>query len=162
MAVHTLQYTVEDEKGDKSTVAINLPDDLTLAQVVEFSDEFAPILDAVTGCVIRSVSLSSGIALPAGLAGAATDGSRVEAGARFIFETENGYTTAVRIPGIPESMIVDGSRLVDQANASVIAFINAMEAGIAVTGGTAEPSDYREDDIVDTLSAVESFQRSRR
>lgn len=157
-----VNFSVIDGKGARSSVQVNLPDGLNLVQVQDFVDDFAPILDAITDGAITGVSVSIAATLPGGLASTPGANSDVEEGARFIFSTENGYSTAVRVPTFPESKISSGSQAVNLADTAVDAFVDAMVAGVTVTAGTAEPSDYRGDDIVGVTSAVESFQRSRR
>lgn len=160
--VSTLNFAIRDGKGAKSTIGIYLPDDQTLVSVQEFVDLFAPIIDDITDGVIDGVSLSVGMVLPAGLAASAGANSDVEEGARFIFASEGGYRTSVRIPTFPETKILAGSRNVSLVDVDVDAFVDAMIDGLLVTAGQAEPSDYRGEDVVSLVSAIESFQRSRR
>lgn len=162
MAVASVNYTIVDGTGRKSSVTVYLPNDLVIGDIQDFSDLMAPIIEDLIDGAITGVTVAIGLTLPVGLNATPGANSDVEEGARFIFASVNGYSTAVRIPTFKEALISPNSKAVDQTEAAVIAFVDAMVDGLAAGLGTAEPTDYRGDDIVGLTSANESFQRTRK
>lgn len=146
-----LNFTVRDSDGDRSTFRVNLPTATAQADVVLFAQALALLADDVIEGVIESIQATLNIALPAGLETTTTN-SDVEHGARFSFQTANGFSTSFRLPTIMDSMLV--GKNVYQADPNMAAFIAGIVTGLE---GVA-PCDSRGEDITGIVSAVESFR----
>jgi len=165
MAVGVL-FTFRDGKGETSSTQVNLPSNTSAADAILFGQQMAGLLDALISGAITRVGIVLDVDISAlGLNTTASGTSDVEEGARFQFRTANGFFTSMRIPTILEGIISSGGNSVNQVDVDVAAFLTAMETGIDLAGvggtGTVAPVDTRNDDIVTTTSAKESFQSSR-
>lgn len=158
MPVVSVLFTIRDAKGARSLVEIYLPGATTIDLAQDFVDAAAPLINALILGAIERVGLCVSGTLPAGLRTTPDVGSDVEEGARFIFNSDGGYTTSVRIPTFDEQFIVDGTTTVDSTAGAVASFVAGMTAGLA----TVQPTDYRGADIESIKSAREDFQRSRK
>lgn len=158
MAIASVIYGVRDGEGKKSHFEINLPDGLTIVEIVDFATGMVPlVLALINGGLVSvglSVNLDDILSVGDDTASASSD---VEEGARFQFETNGGYATSVRLPTFDEAKLVSGTNRVNQVDADVIAFNLAMLTGI---GGTS-PCDKRGDDITGISFEREDFQSSR-
>lgn len=158
MAAITIVYGVKDGKGAISNFQMNVPDSTTLEDAIDFVAGMIPlVLALVTGGLVHigiAVDVSNLLSAGDDTAAATSD---VEEGARFQFITNEGYDTSLRLPTFDESKIVAGTRLVNQADAAVIAFNLAMLTGI----GGVVPTDTRGDDITGIAFEREDFQKSR-
>jgi hypothetical protein len=162
MAVFTVNYSIEDEKGAKSTFAVYLPDSTLWADVLGFAASMAPLLEAMITGAIRGISVTVSVDLPSGLRVAPLATSDVEEGGRFIWASAGGFNTSGRIATFDEAAVVTGTRLIDTTgDADVAAFVSAMTTGLTVNTNLVQPVDYRGADIEALISARESFQRSR-
>jgi len=157
MAVSVL-FTIRDEKGARSLVEIYLPSATTIALAQDFVTAVAPLLEALITGAIERVGICVSGTLPGGLRASPLANSDVEEGARFIFTSAGGYTTSVRIPTFDDTLILEGTNIVDSDAGAVTSFVAGMTAGLA----TVQPTDYRSADITALKSAREDFQRSRK
>lgn len=162
---YAILYSIEDEKGKRSTTEIKLPGATAYDDVRIFAAQMAPLIDAlITGAIVR-IGISDTLDLPGGLAAAPAANSDVEEGGRFQWRTNGGYYTGLRLPTFDEAMINAGSRDVNLADTDVAAFLAAMKDGIDLVSeggsGVIQPSDYRDDDITALEFAREQFQSSR-
>lgn len=161
MAVFTILVTIKDAKNKDSTMEVNLPSTVTLANVSIFAIALAALIEPLIKGQITRVAIA--LNLPAALTGLRTAplaGSDVEEGAKFVFNTTGGFITSTRIPTFDESKIASDSRLVDTSDTDVGAFIVTMTDGLVAAGG-AEPVDKRGADVETLESALEAFQSSR-
>lgn len=156
-----LTYSVQDESGDVATTSVKIPSGFSLAQYTEFGAAFATlvnnvILGKITGAeLVLDVDIA---ALALNLLGGASDVEEIGA---FRFDTAEGRRVVVNIPGLDEDTVTPGTDNLNQSNAGILAFIQAMtSAGITTTGGTIYPCDIGEDDIVTTVSATERARAS--
>ncbi len=158
----TLQFTLVDAKNETSTTEVNIPEQLLFDTVEATGQAFAALIDQLTtGAVTRITALHT-IDLPGGLTPLPDGASDVEEGARFQFKTANGFYTALRLPTFDEGRIVTGTKEVDQVDADVAAFIQAMVDGVSVAAGpTVQPCDKRGEDIAQLTFAREQFVSSR-
>lgn len=150
-------YSIVDAKNETSTMEISLPTATTLADVTDFAQAMAGLLNAVITGAIRRIGVVLSVALPGGLRGGALTGSDVEEGAKFQFLTALGNYTSFRVPTFDEDLIQSNSRAVDIEDAAVAALITAMEDGI----DDVEPCDKREEDVIALSFAREQFLSSR-
>ncbi len=158
----SVNVTIKDAKGHKSTVSVNLPSTLTaLIDIKETATEFARLLSQVIGGTITAVGICLNAPLP-GTLGVGSGDADVEEGAIFIYGTDGGFKTKHRIPTFLESMFLAGSRLVDLTDTDVINLVDFMEDGFTTTSPLlVEPSDTRDDDVLALDTAYELFLSSR-
>lgn len=159
-AVWTIDFSIKDRQNAPSHVMVHVPATNTAASVAIFANALAPLIEdmisgAITGCTASlEVDLSS-----LGLRTAALDEADREEGALFVWLTQSGYFTKMRIPTFKEDYVITGTKLVDLVGSTqVSAFVTMIEAG----NSGVNPSDSRADDIVDVSSAVEDFKRYKK
>lgn len=158
-------YTIEDNKGKRSNMTVKVPSTLTLVDYVEFAEEMGDLVDAITVGQIVNVGIAFTVDF-SGFGWTAAPGSTadVEEKGLFSYLTAGGWRTALELPCLSESKVVDGSDVIDAADADVIAFQAAMVSGITLPIATTlvAPTDAREDDIASAFPALERFHASGR
>ena len=153
-------YTFQDDSGDTATASIHIPTAFSLSQYTEFARSMADLVDNIVHGIIISADLTISIDISALTGNAVTPFADVEEIGAFQFITADNRPVLVNVPGIAESNVLAGSDDLSVIDATVAAFITAMETGIVVTGGTIPPCDVNEDDIIDTVYAREQFRAS--
>jgi hypothetical protein len=155
---------VQDAKGDKSTISIPVPSDITLTDIPEIVQDMTEFLvPMVTGGIVSAglrVEVDvSGVSTT--IAGAASD---VQEKARFVFRGVNGFLKTLHIPTFLEDLFVAGTPDVDTTDVDVAAFVTVMEDGWLLDDAVTavEPCDIRGDDLEDLVTAVEAWGKARR
>lgn len=165
MALVAINLTVRDGKtpANESTVTLYTTDGYTLPQLVAAVIVIAPLVKNLITGGISSATLAVDVDL-SGIVGigAPDPDSDTEEGALFIWETDLAHDKRNRIPTFDEALLVSGTREVDTSDLNVIAFNNAIIAGVTAGGATITFVDSREEDIVSLQDAYESFQSSRK
>lgn len=166
MALVAITLTVRDGKTppNESTVTLYTTDGYTLPQLVAAVIVVAPLIKNLITGGISSATLAVDVDL-SGIVGieVADPDSDTEEGALFIWDTDGGHDKRNRIPTFDEALLVSGTREVDTADLNVIAFNNAMIAGVTVAGpATVEFVDSRGEELNSLQDAYESFQGSRK
>jgi hypothetical protein len=153
-------YTLQDAKGDKSTVIVPIPDGTDFDDIIEFVQEMADLLDPLTNGTLVDAGFTMSVAFtPWAVASAIAD---VQEKARFVFRTVGGFVKSLSLPTILEDIFLAGSKDVDTSDPDVAAFVTAMVDGLTLTStNTIEPVDSRDEDLTDLNSAVEAWGRSR-
>jgi len=119
--------TVADRDKNLRSISFNLPSALT----------FAAATTAAEAIITAAATLINGVIVRYGLLGGkyestypATlppEGSDVERKGVFVFNTTVfGQHVKVELPSINNDYVVDGSNIIDQADADVAAFVDAM------------------------------------
>lgn len=156
-------YTLKDNKGKLATCEIKVPTGLTVANYVEFGQEMGTLIVNMTIGQIVNVGVAVTVDI-AGLGWPTAPGvtSDVEEKGAFQFITAGNFSTGVSLPTLSELLVTDGSDALDQSDAAVIAFRDAMIDGILLPVGaiTVQPTDSREDDIEALVYARERFRAS--
>jgi len=165
MALVAINLTIRDGKTppNESTVTLYTTDGYTLPQLVAAVIVIAPLVKGLITGGISSATLAIDVDL-SGIVGIGTadPDSDTEEGALFIWETDGGFPKRNRIPTFDEALLISGTREVDTSDLSVLAFNNAIIAGVTAGGATVEFVDSREDEISHLTDAYESFQSSRK
>lgn len=159
MALFHVGYTIRDDDGDTSTLSIKVPRAaLTLAQIEEFAEEMAVLVNEIIDGVIDEIRVIASLALPGGLRTDPVAYCEVQKGALFAFSA-NGteYRHSVRVPALKPSLFAGNDVTVAQSD--VAAFIAGMEDGLDATGTQVEPSNKAEADLESLISAKKSFRR---
>lgn len=170
MALVSIIFTVRDAKGASSRLEFpyDFPDDL---------------LNAENGfSVIPGRALALGVNLAAMITGEITGvtanvripvqsgwnefkpetTSDVEEGARFTWDTVNGYVATNRVPTFDEDLFIPATRTVDIAAIPVANFITLNTLPVTVGLEQYQRTDTRLDPVDRLRNAVEDFQKSRR
>lgn len=149
--------TIEDGKGIKSDMLINIPTATTVANATTFINSLLALIDPlISGRIVRA-GLCYAIALPGGLTGTANALSDVEEGAKFSFISTAPFKTGFRIPTFNETLLLSGTKQVDITDTDVDAFVDMIVAG----NGTVAPVDGRDADITALNYAREQFVKDR-
>lgn len=160
MPVVSLVYTIEDAAKGKSTTQIFLDQADTLARLLGFGSAFATLLNNAIMGKILDAYLVFDVDVSGLSNNTLSDASDVEEIAAFEFATETGDRVKCNVPALQEAKVLAETHELDTADTDVAALIAMFEDGLAVTGGTIEPCDIGEVDIVDTFFAREQFRNS--
>lgn len=156
-------YSIEDDDGDIATTSIKVPNGFSIAQYTEFAAAMADIVQNLLDGALRSADLCLSVDISAIGNNTLVEASNADEIAAFQFITTDSRRVNVNLPAYSaDNFTIAGSDDLDQSDADVMAFITAMTSGLAVTGGTIEPCDVGEDDIVDLLTAREAYRSSGR
>lgn len=132
MAYNTIAYRLRDAESDTrtQTVAINLPTGGTLAEYQDWSDDFAPLLNAATESAIDEALITLNLTLPAGLRANPLAGAFNERGGLITFDTTGPRADSVRIPAISRTIMPgDAFALTDAAIAAIITALTTTTNG---------------------------------
>jgi hypothetical protein len=160
-----LSFVIEDGKGQQSVHSLWLPAASTSVDIQEFTDLYIEELDPLIGGLIVSASVS----MPLTTTGAEVEADKaaifpisdVEEGAIFKYRSTNQFPFRHRIPTFLEGAFVSGTVDVDEADADVSDYVDAMIDGLVVTSGTLQPIEHRDEDLTLLIGGVENFTRSR-
>lgn len=157
----TVRYTFLDEKGKTASTKVRVPNGFSIAQYVEFVQGMAQFMSDISACQITRAGFTVGIDLSGlGLIGLPSSIADVAQKGYFAFRSAvAGFFKRLRVPTFKESLVNAGSDTVDTSDASVVAFVNAMNNGIVTTGGTIQPVTERGDDLTTLIEARETFRR---
>lgn len=155
-----ITYTLEDDSGDSATTGINVPTAFSLAQFTEFARAMAGFIDDIVSGLVARAELTVNIDLSALTGNTVGAGSDVQEINSYQFATAVGRPVSVNVPGTDETDVSAGSDELNQLDTQQAAFVNAMVNGIAVTGGTIQPSDIDSEDITAIVFARESARAS--
>lgn len=154
-----ISFSVEDSDGDVTSVPVYVPENLTLTDYTEYAQDIAPKLDAVSGGVIRGITLQLNIPLPGGLANTPDAGIENQRGANFSFNTPTRYSHTVRIPAVKDALFSGKSVNTSDVDVTALtdALINTFNA--PTDAGAVIPSNPYGDDLTALRSAVKSFRK---
>lgn len=163
MPIH-IYFTIQDGKGETSTVTIPFPDGTPLTDIPHLVQAFADLLDPLTtGGLLQAGARI--IQDATGWIGTPSASADVQEKAEFILRTANGFLKRLNLPTFLESLFTPGSAVVDTADADVAAFVTALEDGVDLTGvggsGVVQPCDLRGEDLVSLERAIENWGRRR-
>jgi len=157
-------FVMEDAKGDQSTVVVDLPGATTPTNANAFRAAMQALIGDLTNGRMVNAGVRYDISDPLLGVGAALD-SDVQEKAFFAFRSVGGFLKTLTVPTILESLFVPGTKLLDQSDADVGAFITAMTDGIDVSGfggtGTVQPSTSHGEDLTDVEEAREAWGKYR-
>jgi hypothetical protein len=151
----TVAFVLEDGEDHTAEVGFNLDGGATFGEAQDFAEAMGPVLSAITLCGVRSARVSR-------LSNTWTPGpgdGDIEAGAQFVFGVEGTTKTLrVTIPAFEPTAFVANSDKVNESNAAVTAFRNAMVTGLA--GVLPRDSETRQ--LTGIKYAVESWGKKRK
>lgn len=157
-------YTVDDDKGDKSTIEIPIPSATTLSDVPLFVSAMGDLIEAIVQGGITAAGARIEVDT-SGWTDVASSVADVQEKALFVFRTALNNIKKVHLPTFPDLLFNAGSDSVDLTDTDVAAFVTAMEDGIDLTGaggtGIVQPSDYRDEDVDHLEKATEAWGKKR-
>lgn len=158
----TVNITVLDDKGKSSLSKIRIPNTFTFAQMGEFAADAAQLIAIASNGVITEVNVSVPLSVSfAGLKAVAGILSDVAQKAFFVARsTFAGLFSRFSIPTLDEDKVLDGSDVLDTADADVAAMITAIEDGIDIGLGVfVQPVTTRGNPIAEVSQATELFRK---
>lgn len=164
----TANIDVIDGERHTSTVSINLPTATTYADAAEVAGALASLVLALTEGRVTKVSVTNNaLPLPAGNPAAGAEAGDVEIKGVFNFiasGTAGEYAYRISIPALKAAMKEAKTDKLDTSQAAVANFATQMVSGVTAPTSTnvIGPVDSRAYDIVQYISAVESYGKKRR
>ncbi len=158
MSLVHVGYRIADADGDTSSMSIKIPlGTLTLAELVEYAEEMAVLIDDCIDGVIQEITIQTSVSLPGGLQASPIAGCEVQKGALLSFVAAGTpYRFSVRVPAFTPAMFV--ANAVDGTDDDVIALLAGFTAGLDATGTQVQPCDKYENDLTSYLEGVKSFR----
>lgn len=163
MAV-AIYFTVQDSDTDRSTFEFWFPDATPMAVLVAG----VPAVAALVNPLVNGGLVNAGFKVEVDVSGTwgpiAALISDVQEKAEFSMRTINGFLHRLNLPTFDENFFTPGTGQVDLTDAAVIAFIDFLEDGITVGGGSLEPSSPRgaTEDVETVEKAIENWGKRRR
>jgi hypothetical protein len=152
-------YTIQDAKGEKSTMKVNFGASPNLGMVRAWAEQAAIVISNVITGGIVDIGIGIGVQIPSAALNPPDESSDVEEGARFSWRTAIGSLTGFRIPTFSEGLLLPGTNQVDTS--AIEDLTNIMISGHTVGLENIQPTDERGSDIESLETARESFQSSR-
>lgn len=155
---YNVTITLQDRDWNKSSMSLHLPVGAALATVETFiTGTLIPAIQGITNAVVLSWSVTRH-AIDNAVVADAEEASDVERKGVFSFRAADGSAYVVSVPSLINDVVIDRTNLIDIGDALVVAFLDAMTAGI--TG--ALPSTYLASDLVRIDHARKMHRGSRR
>lgn len=152
---YRLDVTVQDADGMTSSVSF-YTSEATFATASAWANAVLAAINTLIEGAIVSADLAFQLSTGALRAIPLAD-SDVEEKGRFIFNVVGGYTSRISLPTFAkETYTVTGGNI-DTGDADVVQFINAL-----LSGGGAQGTDYRYDNLTSVKAAYEAFEGRRR
>ncbi len=158
MSLVHVGFRIADADGDTSSMSVKVPlAALTLAQLVEFAQELAVLIDDSIDGVIQEITVQTSVALPGGLQASAIAGSEVQKGGLLSFTAaDTPYRWSIRVPSMTPAKFT--GNIVDAVDTQIALLIAAFEDGLDATGTNVSPCDRYENDLVTYIEGVKSFR----
>lgn len=156
----TIVFTIEDDSNDSSSTRIRVPTGFSISQYQEFALGAATLMASLCAGHISSANVCVELDISGITGNVVAAGLRYLKGLFNISSDTQGFGRALQVPTFDSNMFIDDSDAIDLADADVAAFIDALEVGLAVTGGTIQPQTDRGHDFESVDSGYKSFRRS--
>lgn len=139
----TLTYdtTLVFQDRDKNTASVSARFDSALTasgletELLALGAAIAAVVDSVLVAISYTRTLQE---IDQTVLNSAPETSDVERKGVFVFNTSYGTNSKMELPSIKNTLVVDGSNIINMADAAVIAFLAAVAPG---TPGAASPLD---------------------
>lgn len=152
---HTIEFSFRDNDGARSTCEVLIPGSTTPANVITFATALRPLVAALSDAVIVGMNVILGYyenAIPT------IPSSDVENKGLFSFNAANGIRGSIAVPSILESVLLGNNKDIDQAQADVSAFIDAMTLGLSAV----QPCNASGADLVGVREAYKQNRKSHK
>lgn len=155
-------FTIADADGETSTVEIPINDTTATTVLAAFTAAVGALINPLVTGGLRKAGVRLEFDISGTWGPVAQLNSDVQEKATFAMRTAGNFPTRLSLPTFDEAFFVAGTSNVDLTDSDVQAWIDFLEDGITVSSTLVQPTDYREDDIVDVESAYEDWGKRRR
>lgn len=122
---YRVSVSMRDRDNNISNVGFNYPAANTIGNVeAELTGTVIPAIAAISDAVVVGYSINYGAGDD--VAPVAPETSDVERKGVFTFRVDNGQVVKYEVPSIRNTLVVDGTNVLNPADAAVIAFIAAI------------------------------------
>lgn len=128
MAVNAINFRIGDAESDTKTspVTIYVPTGLEVADYQAFADAGAPLVDAISGGVIRAVDMTLNLSVPGGLKTVPLAGILNERGVVIGMATAGQFNDSTRVPAVRFTLMPgDTANVADPAIANFALWLTA-------------------------------------
>jgi len=155
---YVVTATFKDRDNNKSSFGFNLLSSLSNLQVEEAALDIALAAAAVSNALLIGLGINRNYVETANIALQAPEASDVERKAVYVFQTEEGQVVTVQIPSVDNTLVIDGSNILNPAAAAVVAFSTLfLDTGLGVGNS---PITVSGEDI--TSLKTPAYKRHRR
>lgn len=120
-----INYTYTDRDDNTATLTLYAPNDVITEDVETWAiGPGLTLAQGISNATITGLSITQNYEENA--PAIAVEASDVERKALFSFKVDGGGTSSFRIPSVRNELVVDGTNVLNQADASVSGFIAAM------------------------------------
>lgn len=159
MAVWAVGLTIQDSQGDKAVTHFYVDGIIATTELQQLVNQLANLVDDIIHGQLVGFTATYLLATPTGIKSAPEADSHVERGARFGWLAADGDIVSNRIATMEDQFFVGEE--VDTADALVLAFTNAITAGITVGATTYQFQDRHGSDIGSLISARRQHKKER-
>lgn len=154
-----MHFTFVDDENHSSIVTINFDDSIVTANLASAATAFLAVIAPLTDAGFVKATVTRTLISAAGTIVAGAD---VEIGANFIWaQLGKAKRTIQRIPAFVRSKLVENSKVVDETDADVIAFVDAMTDGLTAVSLFAPTSDEGTD-LTALVIGQETYSKARK
>lgn len=159
MAVWSIGLTVLDSQGDRAVTHFYVDGVIAVAELQQLVNQLANLVDDLIHGQLVGFTATYQLNTPTGLKESPEPDSHVERGARFGWLAADGDLVSNRIATMEDQFFVGEE--VDTTDALVLAFTNAITAGITVGATTYQFQDHHGSDIGSLVSARRQHKKER-
>lgn len=162
MAVE-FKYNIKDTKGMKASTSVYAADGFTYAQYQEAIQKVWDRIRALIGGILGSAQICIDIDLSGVVqTGRPLAASDVEEVGEFIVSASDGTQSQINVPTLDELTVLANSDVLDDADANITAFKDAILTGVLLDDGvtTVVPVNIAGFDLDAIDSALERFRNS--
>lgn len=152
-----ISLTLIDRDNNKSTMSLQTEAllDITDLDAAVVAD-LIPAIQALSDAVVIAYTVSrTSRDLSYTQPGEVSD---VERKGVFTFRDAGGFSSIVAVPSIKNTLIVDGTNVIDRTNAAVVDFAGIMLGGSLL--GASQPTSVHGNDLVAITKAVKTHRKS--
>lgn len=139
---YVVTATFKDRDNNKGSFSFNLNSSLSNLALEEAALDIAAAGAGVSNALLVGLSINRSYVETTNIAAQAPEASDVERKAVYVFQTDEGQTVTVQIPSVDNTKVVDGTNILNPADAAVLAFstlfldtgLGAANSPITVSG----------------------------
>jgi hypothetical protein len=155
----TLSVGFQDRDLNKGSIQFYVADSVLIADLItNLSTIIIPRISILSDAVVTGWSLNR--AAFENAPGVAAEASDVERKGIFGFLAENGRPMTIQLPSVKNTLVVDGTDVLDKANVLVSQFIDMMLNGVVL--GTGRPLSVTGSPISISTGAYKKHRGSKR
>lgn len=144
--------TLQDRDGNKGRCEISFPSTISIVDLVTNLAAIEALVAALSDAYIVDGTISIDLRQTTVNANPPPETSDVERKGSFVFKTEvEGSFAKIEIPSIANTVVIDGTNLIDKSNVAVAAFVNFMIGGLLDLTGS--PVNGPGNDITELVTA---------